>query len=275
MSQPQNLFDLNGRVVLIAGGAGGIGRRMAAAIARAGAQVVIADRDGARCQELAQAIAADTDGRLAGLALDVTDEAGVVAAFAGLGRDYGRLDGLVYNVMAKPEGYYRPFEQYPWDTWRQVLETNLGGAFLCCREAGKLMLPAKQGSVVLTASVYGVVAPDQRIYEGSTSAGNIYGGNDPLSCPAAYSASKGGLIALARHLASLWGPAGVRVNCLTPGGVYDGQEEAFHQAYQARTPLGRMAAFTDFDGAALFLLSEASAYVTGTNLMVDGGWTAW
>ncbi|RJX31640.1 MAG: SDR family oxidoreductase [Desulfarculus sp.] len=275
MSEARDIFDLSGRVVLIVGGAGGIGRRMAAAIARAGAQVLIADQDSGRCQELARAIADEIGGRLAGLAMDVTQEAGVVQAFAGLGQEYGRLDGLVYNVMAKPSGYYRPFDQYPWETWRRVLETNLGGAFLCCREAGKLMLPAGQGSVVLTASVYGVVAPDQRIYEGSTSAGNIYGGGDPLSCPAAYSASKGGLIALARHLAALWGPAGVRVNCLTPGGVYDGQEEAFHQAYQARTPLGRMAAFTDFDGAAVFLLSEAAAYMTGVNLVVDGGWTAW
>lgn len=275
MSEARDIFDLSSRVVLIVGGAGGIGRRMAAAIARAGAQVIIADQDGARCQELAQAIAAETGGRLAGAAINVTHEAGVVQAFVGLGQEYGRLDGLVYNVMAKPSGYYRPFDQYPWQTWRQVLEANLGGAFLCCREAGRLMVPAGRGSVVLTASVYGMVAPDQGIYQGSTSAGNIYGGGDPLSCPAAYSASKGGLIALARHLAALWGPKGVRVNCLTPGGVYDGQEDTFHQAYKARTPLGRMAAFTDFDGAVVFLLSEAAAYVTGANLVVDGGWTAW
>ncbi|MCB2226143.1 MAG: SDR family oxidoreductase [Desulfarculaceae bacterium] len=275
LEQPQEMFDLSGRVVLIAGGAGGIGQRMARALATAGARVIIADRDQARCAELAAGIAADMGGSLSGAALDVTDEAGVAELFAKVGRDEGRLDGLVYNVMAKPEGYYRPFTDYSWDTWRQVIEGNLGGAFLCCREAGKLMVPAKRGSVVLTASVYGVAAPDQRIYQGCSPAGNIYGGADPLSCPAAYTASKGGIIALGRHLAALWGPDGVRVNCLTPGGVFDGQEEAFVQAYTARTPLGRMAEFTDFDAAALFLLSDASRYMTGTNLVVDGGWTAW
>ena len=271
LEKPAEMFDLGGRVVLIAGGAGGIGRRMARALALAGASVIIADRDQAQCQALAAEIAADTGGELSGVGLDVTDEASVKGLFAGL----DRLDGLAYNVMAKPQGYYRPFADYSWEAWRQVIEGNLGGAFLCCREAGKLMVPAKSGSVVLTASVYGVVAPDQRIYEGCSPAGNIYGGADPLSCPAAYTASKGGIIALGRHLAALWGPDGVRVNCLAPGGVLDGQEEAFVRAYSARTPMGRMAEFTDFNGAVLFLLSDASRYLTGTNLVVDGGWTTW
>ncbi|MCF8033684.1 MAG: SDR family oxidoreductase [Desulfarculaceae bacterium] len=275
LGKPSEMFDLGGRVVLIAGGAGGIGRRMARTLAQAGASVIIADQDQTQCQDLARELAQDTGGKLSGVGLNVTDEAGVSEVFTKVGREQGRLDGLVYNVMAKPEGYYRPFADYSWDAWRQVIEGNLGGAFLCCREAGKLMVPAKQGSVVLTASVYGVVAPDQRIYQGCSPAGNIYGGSDPLSCPAAYTASKGGIIALGRHLASLWGPDGVRVNCLTPGGVFDGQEDAFVQAYNARTPMGRMAEFTDFNGAVLFLLSDASRYLTGTNLVVDGGWTAW
>ncbi len=275
LREPREMFDLSRLVVLLAGGAGGIGRRMAKALAQAGAEVIIADRDEDLCRELAQTLADETGGSLAGAGLDVTDEESVNSLFARVGREQGRLDGLVYNVMAKPGGYYRPFEQYSWDTWREVVNGNLGGAFLCCREAGKLMVPARRGSVVLTASVYGVAAPDQRIYQGCSPAGNIYGGSDPLNCPAAYTASKGGLIALARHLAALWGPAGVRVNCLTPGGVYDGQEEAFHQAYKARTPLGRMADFNDFNGALLYLLSDASRYMTGANMVVDGGWTAW
>jgi NAD(P)-dependent dehydrogenase (short-subunit alcohol dehydrogenase family) len=120
-----------------------------------------------------------------------------------------------------------------------------------------------------------MVSPDQRIYRDCQPAKNPYGGEDPLSVPASYSASKGGLIAFARHLATLWAEDGIRVNVLIPGGVHDGQEESFHQEYIRRTPLGRMAVWSDFNGAILFLASDASRYMTGANLIVDGGWSAW
>ena len=131
------------------------------------------------------------------------------------------------------------------------------------------------GSIVLTASIYGIVGPDQRIYEDCTSAANIYDEQDPLNCPASYSASKAGIIGLARHFATSLGKEGIRVNVLTPGGVYDNQEDAFHNAYCHRTVLGRMADKTDYNGAILFLVSQASRYMTGANLVIDGGWTAW
>ena len=128
--------------------------------------------------------------------------------------------------------------------------------------------------MVLTGSIYGVVGPDQRIYEGQSTP-NPYGEADPLSTPASYSTSKAGLLGLVRHLATLWGSRGVRVNMLTPGGIEDGQDEAFLKAYSARTPLGRMASWADYQGAILMLCSDASRYMTGANLVVDGGWTAW
>lgn len=275
LERPQEIFDLKGKTVFLAGAAGGIGRRMALALAHAGARLALADLDQDGCQKLAASLKEKTGCRAIALGMDVSSEQSVADAVKAAHGEFGSLDGLVYNVMAKPEGYYRPFEEYPLETWQGVIQGNLTGAFLCCREAGRIMTAQGSGSVVLTASVYGVVAPDQRIYEGCTPDGNIYGHGDSLNAPAAYSASKGGLISLAKYLASLWGPKGVRVNLITPGGVYDGQEEAFHQAYIQRTPLGRMASFTDFNGALLFLLSPASRYVTGANLMVDGGWTAW
>jgi NAD(P)-dependent dehydrogenase (short-subunit alcohol dehydrogenase family) len=156
------------------------------------------------------------------------------------------------------------------------MEINLSGTFLCCREASKIMIEQSTGgSIVVTASTYGVVGPDQRIYDGCSPGKNLYGGNFKLNAPASYSASKAGLIGLARYLATYVGSNGIRVNVLTPGGVFDGQEESFHAAYTQRVPLGRMAVWSDYNGAILFLISDASRYMTGSNLVVDGGWTAW
>jgi len=177
--------------------------------------------------------------------------------------------------MSKPEGYYRPTDQYPEKTWEMALQGNLTSAFLCCRQAEKYLKNRHYGSVVLISSIYGVVGPDQRIYQGCLAADNIYGSSDPLNCPAVYSATKAGLIGLGKHFAALWGPQHIRINILTPGGVYDGQAEPFHRKYSDRTPLGRMAVWSDFNGAILFLVSDASRYMTGSNLVVDGGWTSW
>jgi len=187
----------------------------------------------------------------------------------------GGLDVLIYNVMAKPEGYYKDTDNYTTETWKGVVDANLTGAFLCARAAGALMKKTGGGSIILTSSVYGMVGPDQGIYKDCLAAENLYGGEDKLNCPASYSASKAGIIGLSKHLAALWGGDAIRVNVLVPGGVYDGQEEAFHKEYVRRTPLGRMAVWSDYNGAILFLASEASRYMTGTTLVLDGGWTAW
>ena len=177
--------------------------------------------------------------------------------------------------MGKPPGYYEPFDSYGVSTWEQVLSANLTGAFLCCREAARLMAETGGGSMVLTASIYGLVGPDQRIYEGSDAQANPYDTTAPLNLPGAYVASKGGLIAFARYLATLLAPQGIRVNTLVPGGVFDQQAPSFHEAYVERTPMGRMAVWSDFNGAILFLVSDASRYMTGSELVIDGGWRAW
>lgn len=272
LSDPQQMFSLKGRVGLITGGAGKMGRQFAATLARAGATVIVSDLDPARCEEAACETGTAS---VIPMACDVSDRGQVRELFSRIRRDYKRLDFFVSNVMGKPEGYYAPLEEYSEETWEKVLGVNLSGTFYSCQEALPLLRDSKSPSIVITSSIYGTVGPDQRIYESCDPRSNPYGGKDRLNTPAAYSASKGGLVALSRHLATQFGAEGIRVNTLTPGGVYDGQEAAFHEAYTSRVPLGRMADWSDYNGAVLFLVSDASRYMTGTNLILDGGWSAW
>ena len=271
----RDIFDLTGRVGVIAGGAGKMGQQFAKVLSIAGAQVVIADVDGKTCEELAHKIESDTGGKLMGLGCDVSSQEQVHDLFECVFKELGRLDFLICSVMGKPEGYYRSFDNYTAETWRKVLDINLTGTFLCCQESRRLMRQSGQASIVIVSSIYGLVGPDQRIYGKCTPHKNPYGGPDHFNAPGSYAASKGGLIAFARYLATLLGPENIRVNVLTPGGVFDGQEKTFHQEYVRRTPLGRMAVWSDYSGAILFLVSDASRYMTGSNLVIDGGWTAW
>lgn len=275
LETPSDIFDLKDRVGVIIGGAGMMGQQFALTLGLAGAKVAIVDKNKKKCVKIAEETSSRTKTLINGYECDVTQEEKIQEVFKRVCIEFGRLDFLIYNVMAKPEGYYAPFEEYPIGTWKGVLDGNLTGAFLCCREVANYLKKSSGGSIVLTSSTYGLVGPDQRIYEGCSTKRNIYGGDDPLNCPVSYSASKAGLIGLAMYLSTLWGEHKIRVNVLTPGGVYDGQEEGFHNEYVNRTPLGRMAVWSDYNGAILFLVSDASRYMTGANLVVDGGWTAW
>jgi NAD(P)-dependent dehydrogenase (short-subunit alcohol dehydrogenase family) len=275
MKSHTEIFDLSGRAGIIIGGTGKMGQQFALALSNAGATVVIADVNSDKCEHVAKEITASTKGSALGMACDVTQEKRIKELFHEFANRFRQIDFLIYNVMAKPEGYYKSLDQYTVNTWDQVISGNLTGAFLCCREAGKLMLPNKSGSIVLTSSTYGIVGPDQRIYQHCDISKNIYAGSDPLNCPASYSASKAGLVGLAKHFATLWGEYRIRVNTFIPGGVFDGQEESFHEAYTTRVPLGRMAVCSDYNGAILFLVSDASRYMTGASLVLDGGWSAW
>ena len=269
------IFGLKGKVAVIFGGAGKMGQQFAITLGYAGAKVVLSDVDAKKCKAAAKEAAVLTGTSIIGLKCDAGKEGQVQELFKKVHDMYGKIDILIYNVMAKPDGYYKPLNQYPVSTWEGVLNGNLTGAFLCCREAKKYMEKSHGGSIVLTSSVYGIVGPDQRIYKDCSPKKNIYGGANPLNCPASYSASKAGLIGLAKHLAVQWGEFNIRVNVLVPGGVYDRQEESFHNEYVKRTPLGRMAVGSDYNGAVLFLASDASRYMTGAILVIDGGWTSW
>lgn len=273
---PAEIFDLDGRVVAIFGGAGKMGQAFAEVLSNARATVYLFDLADERAEEAARSIGARSKGRVVGMGCDVADEADIKRAFERISEDQGRLDVLIYNVYAKPDGYYRPFEEYPVETWERAVTANVTGAFLCCRAAVATFRElGVAGNIILTLSTYGLVSPDPRIYEGLDSSTNIYGGGDSLNTPMAYTVSKSGLLGMVKWLAGTYGRYGIRANALTPGGVLDGQEDRFQQAYTYRVPLGRMANWTDYNGAILYLASDASRYMTGANLVVDGGWTAW
>lgn len=275
LTEPKDIFNLTGRVGLITGGAGKMGQQFAQVLSHAGAKIIIADINSKICRQATEIIYSACGIEIPYIVCDVSSEASIHTLFDKIDSDYGQLSFLISNVMGKPEGYYRSFQEYPLRTWKKVHDINLSGTFLCCREAAKRMEKASEGSIVITSSIYGNVAPDLRIYDKCKSVKNPYGGSDSLTAPGAYASSKGALNSFARYLAVLLAPQNIRVNVLTPGGIFDDQEDEFHNAYIKRTPMGRMAVWSDYNGAILFLVSEASRYMTGSNLIIDGGWTAW
>ncbi len=269
----RRLFDLTGKVAVVTGACGILGRHFCAGLAAHGARVVAVDLE----RHAAEALAADLTSRYAiparGFACDVARVEDVAAMVGTCVAEFGGIDILHNNAATKsrePDRFFSALEDYPEDIWRQVMAVNLDGMFIVARHVGAAMRRrGRGGSIVQTASIYGVVAPDRRIYEGSDYHGRA------IDTPAVYSASKAGVIGLTRHLAAHWGPDNIRVNSLTPGGVDSGQNETFRGRYSARVPLGRMARAEEMVGALVWLASDASSYVTGQNIIVDGGLTAW
>lgn len=258
-------FRLDGKIVVLTGAAGIIGAQAVETLLQAGARVCALDRDALLLQErLGPQRAA-----LMHCIADVTQGAALEAALRALGEHWGLPDALICNAACKSENFFAPFERFPLADWNQVMAVNLTGAMLCAQVFGAAMAERGGGSIVNTLSIYGVVAPDQRIYQGSQYQGRA------INTPAVYSASKAGLWGLTKYLAAYWGHRGVRVNAVTPGGVFSGQNERFVQNYAQRTPLGAMAGADDIANAMRYLVSDAAKYLTGHNLVVDGGWTAW
>jgi len=179
------------------------------------------------------------------------------------------VDVLINNAAGKSDNFFDAFEDYKLDDWHEVMNINLTAVMMGCQNFGVQMAAKGAGSIINISSIYGVVAPNQDIYEGSE-----YNGR-PINTPAVYSASKAAIIGLTRYLATYWGKQNVRVNCITPGGVFSGQNDVFVKNYSSRVPLGRMGKPDELGGALVFLASDESTYVTGQNIIVDGGWTAW
>jgi NAD(P)-dependent dehydrogenase (short-subunit alcohol dehydrogenase family) len=273
MSNIFEKFDLKGRSAIVTGGAGLLGKEFCRTLAQAGAQVVVADLNVTAAQSVAKAL--QQEGLVAlPVGVDVTDPESVQAMMQATLEAYLRLDILVNSAAMDPKfddshpgEHNNSFEDYPLSAWKQALDVNLTGMFLCCQAAARQMLAQTRGVVINICSIYGVVGPDQRIYQ--------VPGKAVQYKPACYSVTKAGVLGLTRYLATYLAGQNIRVNALTPGGVYTNHDEAFIQNYSARAVLGRMAQRDEMNGALLFLASDASSYMTGANLVVDGGWTAW
>lgn len=260
-------FSLSGRTIVITGGGGILGKRMSQALVDAGAAVAIIELDGNKAQNAVDGLYGAGTARA--YEADITSPASVEAARSFIETDLGPVFGLINNAATKTQNFFEPFESFPLEDWNAVMGVNLTGAMVCCQVFGRGMVDRGGGAVVNTLSIYGIVAPDQRIYEGS-----LYEGR-AINTPAVYSASKAGLWGLTKYLATYWGDKNIRVNALTPGGVFSGQNDTFVKAYSNRVPMGRMAHEDEMSGALVFLLSDASSFVTGQNVVVDGGLSVW
>ena len=258
-----SLFDLSGRVAVVTGGMGQLGSVYAAGLAERGMKVAIFDvaageaPDGARAHEV-----------------DVTDRGSIEAAMGAVEEEWGVPHLLVNNAGldsppdAPPEEV-GPFESYPEESFDAVMDVNVKGAFLACQVIGGAMAREGRGSIVNVSSIYGLLSPVQDLYAFRRDQGETF------VKPVAYSVSKSAILNLTRYLATYWAKAGVRVNTLTLAGVWNDQPAEFLEAYTARVPMGRMLDAQEALGAVVFLASDASSYVTGSNVVVDGGWSAW
>jgi NAD(P)-dependent dehydrogenase (short-subunit alcohol dehydrogenase family) len=262
---------LKNKVAVVTGALGLLGRQHCYALSEAGAVVAACDLNEDECKDFAFSL----EGENLGIGVDITSKESIVKLMEKILNKYRKIDVLVNNAAIN-DMFENPaaaaeqskFENYPLELWNKSLEVNVTGTFLCSQIIGSLMARQKNGVIINIASTYGIVAPDQSIYRKEDGTQSFY--KSP-----AYPAAKGAIIALTKFLAAYWGKDGVRVNCLSPGGVENNQEEYFIKNYSEKTPLGRMAAPNDYKGAIVFLASDASSYMTGANLIVDGGWTTW
>lgn len=263
-----SLFDLSNKIAVVTGATGQLGGEYVRTLIEAGALVAAFDiwLDNPKSK-----IRNINSKRLISLKVDITNKESVEKGLQNVIEKLGNPDILINNaaIDAPPNASEQdtgPFEMYPEPSWQAMMDVNLKGMFLCCQVIGGHMAKTGGGSIINISSVYGMLSPDQRIYEYK---------EKPFFKPAAYSVTKSGVLNLTRYLATYWAKNNVRVNTLTLGGVFNNQDEMFLKNYNSKVPLGRMAGEDEFNGAILFLASDASSYMTGANLIIDGGFSAW
>ena len=272
-SQFQDLFNLDGKTAIVTGGAGIQGPRVGMGLAAHGCNVALVDLDLNGATVASQAICDQWEDRAAAFRCDVSKPDSVNAMVKAVVNKFGTVDILHNNAASKSrdvKDFFAPFEEFKFETWREIMDVNLDGMFLVAQAVVRQMIAQKTGgSIIQTSSTYGLVGPDPRIYEGSKYLG------ETIRSPAAYSASKAAVIGLTKYLATHLAEHQIRVNTLVPGGIESGQNKVFMETYGDRVPLGRMADRDDMVGAVVFMASDASSYMTGQMVVVDGGWTAW
>lgn len=272
------MFDLSGRVAVITGGAGLLGQKHAEAIAELGGIPVIVDIDQQRCDQAAEKIRAAHQGNCKGYRADLTDARQVQDLCDRVMEELGRVDILINNAANNPavgaagldQAHGSRLEVFDIGIWNQDIAVGLTAAFLCARTFGARMAQSKRGVILNIASDLALISPDQRLYRKP----GLPEQAQPVK-PVTYSVVKSGLIGLTRYLATYWADQGVRCNALSPGGVYVDQDEAFVQRLSQLIPMGRMAGVDEYKAAVAFLVSDASSYMNGANLVVDGGRTVW
>jgi NAD(P)-dependent dehydrogenase (short-subunit alcohol dehydrogenase family) len=272
-SHYRDFFNLTGKTAIVTGAVGILGQGFCKGLAEFGAQVVVVDLDQDRCSQFAGELQQEYGNAAMGISCNIADPASVAAMVGQVVDRFGGIDVLHNNAASKSsdlDAFFASTEEYSLAEWRKIMSVNVDGMFLVAQAVGKQMQKqGSGGSIIQTASIYGIVSSDKRIYEGS-----FYLGRQ-ISNPAVYSTSKAAVVGLTRYLAANWGDAGIRVNALVPAGVESGQNDTFKSRYSARVPLGRMAKADEMVGALVYLASDASSYVTGHCLVVDGGLSAW
>ncbi|MGI0057287.1 MAG: SDR family oxidoreductase [Nitrosarchaeum sp.] len=265
----QNLFSLNNKNIILTGSAGRLGTQFAHILSKAGANTILVDINDRKNKKLENSIKKQYHTNPRSYQVDISNQNEVKKFTTQIIKDYKIIYGLVNNAFYSPlqntDKASLPFEKFQVEIWNKMLDVNLTGIFLCCKEIGKVMVKQKSGVIVNISSIYGMVGADQRIY-----------GKSKLNSSIAYAATKGGLVNMTRYLAAYWQRKNIRVNTLTLGGVLDKyMDKKFIKNYEQKTILGRMGNKEEFGPALLFLISNASSYMTGVNLVIDGGWTAW
>lgn len=272
-SHYKSLFEIDGRTAIVTGAVGILGQHFCRGLAEFGAQVAVVDLDEKRCSAFAEELERDFGKSAAGFACDVSDPDSVSNMVDRVVKRFGAINILHNNAASKSadlDAFFATTEKYSLHEWRKIMSVNVDGMFLVAQAVGaQMQKQGTGGSIIQTSSIYGLVSSDKRIYEGS-----FYLGRQ-ISNPAVYSTSKAAVVGLTRYLAANWGDTGIRVNALVPAGVESGQNDTFKSRYSARVPLARMAKPDEMVGALVYLASDASSYVTGHCLVVDGGLSAW
>tara|TARA_B100000941_G_C28397512_1_gene496225 strand:- start:9 stop:836 length:828 start_codon:yes stop_codon:yes gene_type:complete len=275
------MFGLKNKVILVVGGRGYLGRDFCYYLKKQNGIVISADKE-----ETSKAASKSGDKKsqsgIIQVDIDVTKEDSVSQVVDKIVKDHGKIDVLVFSVTDKPKDFYLPFTECSLEGWQSVIHTELDGAFLLTKKVGKVMESQMSGSIIFISSIYGVVGNDQRIYEGSnldslySDNKNNNNRNKKIYSHSVYPAVKGGIISFTKYLAAYWGDKNIRVNCVSPGGIsHVGENKNFVEKYSAKVPLGRKSKLNEISPSIVYLASDESSYITGQNIIIDGGWTAW